>query len=269
MPDKLIAARGHFSERGRGRTAETKEELAVRKSAWKKSQRRIREWNRLYDQLEGKVDSFVSLIGDNEFLPEKFLGITSELHKKLYLLYLTTPRIVTLMGMLEPASPTFSLVKHYITVEFPDIYKDVVAFVCDSTLQSPFKNFVSFFGEPGVHDLLNNLGRGDYDADKQFQKWHLICKKIGIDHIDFELIRIYRRFVDVGVLDISDHCAAQKAIDEMDMLMLATLLEQKFEAFKQKIFSMNDQEIGQKLLNSTSDAIFKNIQIKFSQFLEE
>lgn len=53
------------------------------------------------------------------------------------------------------------------------------------------------------------------------------------------------------------------------MLMLATLLEQKFEAFKQKIFSMNDQEIGQKLLNSTSDAIFKNIQIKFSQFLEE
>ena len=269
MPDKLIAARGHFSERGRGRTAETKEELAVRKSAWKKSQRRIREWNRLYDQLEGKVDSFVSLIGDNEFLPEKFLGITSELHKKLYLLYLTTPRIVTLMGMLEPASPTFSLVKHYITVEFPDIYKDVVAFVCDSTLQSPFKNFVSFFGEPGVHDLLNNLGRGDYDADKQFQKWHLICKKIGIDYIDFELIRIYRRFVDVGVLDISDHCAAQKAIDEMDMLMLATLLEQKFEAFKQKIFSMNDQEIGQKLLNSTSDAIFKNIQIKFSQFLEE
>ena len=269
MPDKLIAARGHFSERGRGRTAETKEELAVRKSAWKKSQRRIREWNRLYDQLEGKVDSFVSLIGDNEFLPEKFLGITSELHKKLYLLYLTTPRIVTLMGMLEPASPTFSLVKHYITVEFPDIYKDVVAFVCDSTLQSPFKNFVSFFGEPGVHDLLNNLGRGDYDADKQFQKWHLVCKKIGIDYIDFELIRIYRRFVDVGVLDISDHCAAQKAIDEMDMLMLATLLEQKFEAFKQKIFSMNDQEIGQKLLNSTSDAIFKNIQIKFSQFLEE
>ena len=113
------------------------------------------------------------------------------------------------------------------------------------------------------------MGRGDYDADKQFQKWHLICKKIGIDYIDFELIRIYRRFVDVGVLDISDHFAAQKAIDEMDMLMLATLLEQKFEAFKQKIFSMNDQEIGQKLLNSTSDAIFKNIQIKFSQFLEE
>ena len=54
----------------------------------------------------------------------------------------------------------------------------------------------------------------------------------------------------------------------MNMLNLATLLEQNFESFKQKIKAMNDQEIGQKLLNSTSDAIFKNIQIKFSQFLE-
>ena len=49
---------------------------------------------------------------------------------------------------------------------------------------------------------------------------------------------------------------------------LATILEQNFEAFKQKIATMNDQELGQKLLNSTSESIFKNIQIKFSQFLE-
>ena len=54
----------------------------------------------------------------------------------------------------------------------------------------------------------------------------------------------------------------------MDMLNLATLLEQNFAVFKQKIVAMNDQELGQKLLNSTSEAIFKNIQIKFSQFLE-
>lgn len=172
------------------------------------------------------------------------------------------------MGMLEPASPTFSLVKNYITVEFPDIYKDIVAFVCDTTLQSPFKNFVSFFGQMGVRDLLNNLRSSDYDADKQFQKWHSICRKKGIGYVDFELIRIYRRFVDVGVFNVHDHRAAQKIISEMDMLDLATLLEQNFKAFKDKITMMNDQELGQKLLNSTSETIFKNIQIKFSQFLE-
>lgn len=268
MPDKLIAARGHFSEGRRGRAKETKDELAVRKSAWDRNQRRINEWNRLYNQLEGEVDSFISLIGDNEFLPEKLLGIPSDLHKKLYLLYLTTPRIVTLMGMLEPASPTFSLLKNYITVEFPDIYQDVIAFVCDSTLQSPFKNFVSFFGQEGVRDLLNDLSSSDYNADKQFQKWHSICRKNGIGYVDFELIRIYRRFVDVGVFNVHDHCVAQNAISEMNMMNLAAILAQNFEAFKQKIVTMNDQEHGQKLLNITSEAIFQNIQIKFSQFLE-
>lgn len=99
-------------------------------------------------------------------------------------------------------------------------------------------------------------------------KWHDICRKHGIGYVDFELIRIYRRFVDVGVFNVHDHHVAQTAIGEMNMLNLATLLEQNFESFKQKIKAMNDQEIGQKLLNSTSDAIFKNIQIKFSQFLE-
>lgn len=201
-------------------------------------------------------------------MPEKLLGISSDLHKKLYLLYLTTPRIVALMGMLETASPTFSLLKNYITVEFPDIYKDVIEFVCDSTLQSPFKNFVSFFGQAGVRDILNNLCNSDYDADKQLQKWHSICRKNGIGYVDFELIRIYRRFVDVGIFNAHDHRVAQKAISEMNMLNLANLLEQNFEAFKQRIVTMNDQELGQKLLNSTSEAIFKNIQIKFSQFLE-
>lgn len=268
MPDKLIAARGHFRKGGRGRTAETVEDLAIRKTTWDKNQRKIKEWNRLYDQLEGNVEEFVSLIGDNEFLPEKLLSIPSDLHKKLYLLYLTTPRIVTLIGMLEPASPTFSLVKNYITEEFPDIYKDIVAFVCDTTLQSPFKNFVSFFGQMGVRDLLNNLRSRDYDADKQFQKWHSICRKKGIGYVDFELIRIYRRFVDVGVFNVHDHRVAQKIISEMDMLDLATLLERNFKIFKDKITMMNDQELGQKLLNSTSEVIFKNIQIKFSQFLE-
>lgn len=268
MPDKLIAARGHFSKGGRGRTSETAEECANRKSTWEKNQRRIKEWDRLYNQLEGDVDTFISLIGDNEFLPEKLLGISSDLHKKLYLLYLTTPRIVTLMGMLEPASPTYSLLKNYTTVEFPDIYKDIIEFVCGSTLQNSFKNFVSFFGQAGIHDILNYLSKSDYDADKQFQQWHFICKKNGIGYIDFELIRIYRRFVDAGVLGVRDHRAAQQAISEINMINLATLLEQNFETFKRKILTINGQELGQKLLNSTSETIFKNVQIKFSQFLE-
>ena len=268
MPDKLIAARGHFKEGGRGRTTETKEELAIRKTIWDRNQRIINEWNRLYNQLDGQVDTFISLIGDNEFLPEKLLGISSDLHKKLYILYLTTPRIITLIGMIEAESPTFSMIKNYITVEFPDLYEDVLEFVCDSTLQGAFKNFVSFFGKKGIYDILNKLRDNDFDADKQFQRWHVICNKNGIGYVDFELVRIYRRYVEIEVLSANEHVVAQNAISEMNMTVLASVLAQNFDYFKEIIVTMNEEEIGQKLLENTSKAIFRNIQMKFSQFME-
>ena len=54
----------------------------------------------------------------------------------------------------------------------------------------------------------------------------------------------------------------------MNMSILAALLEQNFDGFKQKIVAMNEGEFGPKLLSSTSEVIFRNIQMKFSQFLE-
>ena len=268
MPEKLIAARGHFSIGGRGRKKETEEEIKCRRQIWEKNQRRINEWNRLYDQLGNDLNAFVALIGDNEFLPEKWLGITSNLYKKLYLLYLTTPRIIALMGALDVASPSYKLIKEYITVEFPDIYEDITEFIRDSNLQSSFKIFISFFGQQGIRDLLKNLSRCDFNADNQLQRWNQICKKGGIDYIDFELIRVYRRYVDVDVLAAPEHAAARDAILEMDMSKLALILWQNFNAFKERILALNNKELGQKLIKTTSGAIFENIQMKISQFLE-
>ena len=55
MPDKLIAARGEFSLSSRGRGGEDPEALAARKAVWEKNQRKIREWNRLYQQLGDEI----------------------------------------------------------------------------------------------------------------------------------------------------------------------------------------------------------------------
>lgn len=268
MPDKLIAARGHFAEGGRGRKKETKEELLVRKAKWDKNQQRIKKWNELYIQLGDELNSFISLIGDNEFLPEKVLGISSDLQKKLYLLYLTTPRLVALLGLLDPKSPTFELVKYFTTVEFPDLYQDMIDFVADSHLQSSFKNFIMFFGSMGLRDLLNILHKSDYDKDQQLQKWNVVCKKNGIGYVDFELIRVYRRYVDVNTLCDEDHANCRNAIQQMNMTELAIILEQNFENFKANIAFGLSQEAGQEVLQNTTDTIFKNIQIKLAQFLE-
>lgn len=270
MPDKLIAARGEFSLSGRGRGRETPEELAARKAVWEKNQRKIREWSRLYQQLGDEQEQFVALIGDNEFLPEKLLGAPSDLQKKLYLLYLTTPRTLALLGMVRPGSSTFSMLKHYVHSEFPDLYQDMVELLATSESQQQymFQNFALFFGKEGLADLLSVLSHQGFRADRLLKKWHGICVKNGIGWVDFELLRVYARYVDADVLSEAEQADARRAILELDMPALAALLNDRSQDFERAVLASVSGEAGQELLNSTADAIFRNIQCKLSQLLE-
>lgn len=270
MPDKLIAARGEFSLGSRSRGGESPEEQAARKTVWEKNQRKIREWNRLYQQLGGERTQFIALIGDNEFLPEKLLGAPSDLQKKLYLLYLTTPRTLALLGMVRSGSPTYDMLKGYICSEFPDLYQDMVELLSTSEAQQQymFQNFVLFFGRDGLADLLSALARQDFRADRLLKKWHDACVKSGMGLVDFELIRVYTRYLDAKVLSPEERTAARRAILELDMPALATLLSQRSGDFEAAVLASVDGEAGQELLNTTAQAIFRNIQCKLSQLLE-
>lgn len=270
MPDKLIAARGEFSLGSRGRGGESPEEQAARKTVWEKNQRKIREWNRLYQQLGGERTQFIALIGDNEFLPEKLLGAPSDLQKKLYLLYLTTPRTLALLGMVRSGSPTYDMLKGYICSEFPDLYQDMVELLSTSEAQQQymFQNFTHFFGRDGLADLLSALAPQHFRADRLLKKWHDACVKSGMGLVDFELIRVYTRYLDAKVLSPEERTAARRAILELDMPALATLLSQRSGDFEAAVLASVDGEAGQELLNTTAQAIFRNIQCKLSQLLE-
>lgn len=270
MPDKLIAARGEFSLSSRGRGGEDPEALAARKAVWEKNQRKIREWNRLYQQLGDERTQFIALIGDNEFLPEKLLGAPSDLQKKLYLLYLTTPRTLALLGMVRSGSPTYDMLKGYICSEFPDLYQDMVELLSTSEAQQQymFQNFTQFFGRDGLADLLSALAPQDFRADRLLKKWHDACVKSGMGLVDFELIRVYTRYLDAEVLSPEERTAARRAILELDMPALAVLLSQRSGDFEAAVLASVAGEAGQELLNTTAQAIFRNIQCKLSQLLE-
>ncbi|OUO43045.1 hypothetical protein B5F88_03585 [Flavonifractor sp. An306] len=268
MPDKLIAARGEFSLSGRG--GEDPEALAARKAVWEKNQRKIREWNRLYQQLGDERTQFIALIGDNEFLPEKLLGAPSDLQKKLYLLYLTTPRTLALLGMVRSGSPTYDMLKGYVCSEFPDLYQDMVELLSTSEAQQQymFQNFTQFFGRDGLADLLSALAPQDFRADRLLKKWHDACVKSGMGLVDFELIRVYTRYLDAEMLSPEERTAARRAILELDMPALAVLLNQRSRDFEAAVLASVAGEAGQELLNTTAQAIFRNIQCKLSQLLE-
>lgn len=271
MPERLIASRGKISTKSRGKSKETEEEFEIRKAGWERDQKKIELWNSMYDQLGDEKESFIALIGDNEYLPEKVLGITSPLQKKMYLLYLTTPRLFALLGLIDKKSLTYDLVYDFITNECPQLYSDLLDMLATSESQQNyiFTNFINYFGKKGIRDLMNKLENVDYAVDRQMAKWDAICKKSGVEYIDYELIRVYRRYVDLDVLNDNKHKKARKAIKELKMIDLAQIMYGCMEDFEQKLFSAIDSEQGQKLLGKVTKSIYDNIQFKLSNLLEE
>lgn len=271
MPERLIAARGKFSESGRRRKKETEEQLKYRRILWDRNQAKIKKWNELYDELGGEKEVFVLLIADNEYLPEKLLGITSDRQKKLYLLYLTTPRLIQLLGLVHQDSPTYKLLFEFIKNECPGLYEDILEVVTQSENQQQyvFLNFVKFFGKKGVNDVLKVLSKTKFASDKLLQKWNLLCNKNGIGYVDFELIRVYRRFMDINVLDEKDSENALCAILNMNMPELALVLEVNLPAFENVLETMLVDEKGQSILGIVTKSIYDNIQYKLIDIMEE
>lgn len=271
MPEKLIAARGKISPTSRGKSTETEEQFILRKANWERDQKKIIIWNTLYSRLGTEKDDFINLIGDNEYLPEKVLGISSIIQRKLYILYLTTPRLVSFLGMVNKNSPTYSMVKEFIEVECPELYMDVLDLVSESETQQNyvFKNFVDFFGRKGITDLLTRLEKRDFSVDKQLTKWDAIAKKEGIGYIDFELLRVYRRFVDLDVLTAKEHEDAKNYIMSMSMVKLASILAENLEKFESLLLSTIENEKGQAILKKVTNTITNNIQLKLENFLGE
>lgn len=151
MPERLITSRGKISTTSRRKSKETEEEFQLRKTRWERDQKKIELWNTLYDQLGDEKEAFITLIKDNKYLPEKVLGITSLLQIKMYLLYLTTPRLFALLGLIDRKSPTYEFVYDFIYNECPQIYSDLLDMLANNRYQPNymFTNFINFFNKQG------------------------------------------------------------------------------------------------------------------------
>ena len=271
MPEKLIAARGDIALGVRGRKGETEEQLNERQEKWEKNQVKLNEWNRLFNELQEERNEFIEQISDNEYLPEKLLGLRTSLQQKLYIHYLTVPRIFSLLGMLDAGSPTRNVVKDYITIEFPAIYEGLLSLLVTSETQHQFifKHFIEFFGREGLISLLTKLEPNGYKADKQMAIWSKVCKKIGFPDIDFELIRIYKRYTDLGILIENDDILARNAITNLNMGDLGQILMIHFNDFRNKVSQSIEGEKGEQILLKISEKIFGSIQIKLSDIIQE
>ena len=101
------------------------------------------------------------------------------------------------------------------------------------------------------------------------KKWNEVSKRNGIDYVDFELIRVYRRFVDVKALSDEDHQFARYAIETTNMSELARILNKQFFKFETQILAATNRELGQMIIKDATRAVTNNIQMKLSQILRD
>ena len=132
-----------------------------------------------------------------------------------------------------------------------------------------FINFISCFGHEGLHSIIQALEQTDYDADKQMSTWSKICKKSNISYIDFELLRIYRRYVELSILPKNDHHLAQIAIRNESMQDLGAILQKHLPTFHDRLSKNLEGEKGQQILLRATELIFQSIQTKLTDIIKE
>lgn len=163
MPESLMRQRGHFVEKKN----EQEEDRKNRYSEWLDKNALISEWQRLFRSLKDEKQQFIDAISDNEFLPEKLLGLANPLWQKLYYFYLTPSRRFRLMEILDMESPTAKTLHSYIMHDFPLLYREAIKAMLSNAIQQAFqiKAYTKFFGRKGIIDLLSELSRDDFEQD--------------------------------------------------------------------------------------------------------
>lgn len=193
MPEEHLGYRGIFIPKKK----ETDGERNIRRKLWEENQEYLYEWNRLYELIPDKK-SFVKIIGDNKFVPERLLDIENSDEKKIYLHYLTKTGMLKVFSDLENNEKNF--VFQYITSEFPIMYERLLRHVLNSHVhQSLINGLVDFMGERFIKDVLSRL---DYHEKEHYiisaiEKAQKALKK---SYICTDLVKCFYIYNSVGAL---------------------------------------------------------------------
>ncbi len=120
-----------------------------------------------------------------------------------------------------------------------------------------------------MQDILGVLKKQKFSSDALLKKWNTISKKYGIGFVDFEIIRVYKRYIDLDILDEEERKKAASFITEMQMPDLASMLEKKLDNFISVLNEMTEDEKGQSIIRLATKSIYDNIQYKLLDIMEE
>ena len=83
------------------------------------------------------------------------------------------------------------------------------------------------------------------------------------------MVRLYRRYVELGCLTSIEHQSAQKTILSLNIDALRNILTNAFEAFKRAVREKTGRDAGKALISEVEEKLFTKLQISFFDLLEE
>ena len=242
MPEELLGLRGHFVEKKN----ESLVERNARYERWVINHKRIDEWRRLYRSLSPEEkNEFISIIGNNDFSIENYKNCKTDKQKILFVYNMSN------LSILKNIEQLGNAVLEYFTSEFEILYQEILRYlvVAKSVQYSSLKGMVSLKGKEFIKDVVckfSSCGNLDGNIFEALYKVQLKNKNILLDTriLDFAL-----RFKSVDAITDRELKNIFKAFSEENIFFIKQKLLKKLEVFKEKLILLNQEEVGEDIIN--------------------
>ena len=242
MPEDLLGLRGHFVERKN----ESQVERNMRYERWVINHQRIEEWRRLFRSLSPEEkNEFISIISNNDFSIENYKNCKTDKQRILFVYNMSN------LSILKNIEQLGNVVLEYFTSEFEILYQEILRYlvVAGSVQYSSLKGMISLKGKEFIKDIVckfSYCGNHDGNIFEALYKIQLKNKNILLDTriLDFAL-----RFKSVGAITDRELKNIFKAFSEENIFFIKQKLLKKLEVFKEKLILLNQEEVGEDIIN--------------------
>lgn len=241
MPEDLLSLRGHFVKI----KTESKIEREDRYKRWIINHKRIDEWRRLYRSLSEKErEEFLYIIGNNDFSTNNFKNCKTDIQKILFVNYMSY------LSILKNLDQFGEVILKYSTSNFAILYEELLRYlvVSRSVQYSSLKGFIALRGKQFIKDVANKFNQcGNIDGNIFYALYKIQSKNKNI-LLDTRILDFAVRYKKVEAISSKELKNIFNAFAEENMFFIKKKLLEKLDVFKQKLFFINKEELGEEII---------------------
>lgn len=259
MPEYLISRRGHFVDRKN----ETGIERELRKKIWDDNQTSIKEWHDLYSKVN--KEEFLSIISSNRFSAENLIEISDQAQKRLYLHYLTIPRLMKSMSLKSEKAG----IKQYLENKFEIMYSRIVDYVLENRVAaSSITGVLDLFSSTFITDLFRKVNFTEHSSDYLMDILMKAQNKLGIRLFNTNLVKVITLYFDANVFSVTEEDIIRRHLCKLNEQAIREMLLANIEVFRKNLIDANSLEYGREYIEKEIDGYLSILEDQLTVFKE-